>query len=274
MIAIALMLALQQPQYRSAARVEYFAQPATGGVAHAESLSAADPRNVDLLIELGKQQAAIRQYREAIQTFTRGIRIAPDNPLLYRWRGHRYISIREFDRAIADLVNGNSRDTTNYAIWYHLGVAHYLRGEFDSAAVAFAHAKPRAPPEEPAERMGSYDWLWMSLMRAGRPAEAAASIADLTDEELIRSGIPYAERLRLYRGFTDAEHALGPGDSTDVNIATVSYGVGNWYLLRGDTTNARRWFQRSVASGGWPAFGFIASEVDLRRVGAARSGRP
>src|SRR5690242_9853762 len=141
MILLALALAIQQPEYRSPAGVEYFADRDTGAVARAESLLAEDPRNVDRIIRLGLAQATIRQYREAIQTFTRGIRLAPDNPILYRWRGHRYISIRDFDRAIADLVNGNSRDTTNYAIWYHLGVAHYLRGEFDSAAVAFAHAK-------------------------------------------------------------------------------------------------------------------------------------
>ena len=263
-LVLALALAAQQPQYRSPAGVEYFAEPDTGAVVRAESLLARDPRNIDRIIQLGLAQAAIRQYREAIQTFTRGIQVAPDNPILYRWRGHRFISVRNFDRAIADLVNGNSRDTANYAIWYHLGVAHYLRGEFDSAAVAFTHAKPKAP--DPNERLGSYDWLWMALMRAGRPGEANASIADLTADELRHSGIPYAERLMLYRGIVDPGYVLGPGDTTDINLATVSYGVGNWYLVRGDSAHAREWFQRSVASGGWPAFGFIASEVELRRL--------
>jgi tetratricopeptide (TPR) repeat protein len=263
MFAFALLATLAQtPQYRSPAGVEYFADRDTGAVVRAESALAQDPRSVDRIIQLGLAQATIRQYREAIQTFTRGIQLAPDNPILYRWRGHRYISTRQFDRAIADLVNGNSRDTANYAIWYHLGVAHYLRGEFDSAAVAFTHAKPKAP--NPEERLGSYDWLWMSLMRAGRPAEAAASIADLTQDELERATIPYAERLRLYRGFRDPGNTVGPADTTDINLATVSYGIGNWFLLRGDTVTARTWFERSVRSNGWPAFGFIASEVELK----------
>jgi hypothetical protein len=51
-----------------------------------------------------------------------------------------------------------------------------------------------------------------------------------------------------------------------VAVATLSYGVGNWYLARGDTARARTWFERSVGSGGWPAFGFILSEVELRRL--------
>jgi hypothetical protein len=55
-------------------------------------------------------------------------------------------------------------------------------------------------------------------------------------------------------------------DTSDIQVATLSYGVGNWYLIRGDTTRARRWFERSVRSGGWPAFGFIVSEQELRRL--------
>jgi hypothetical protein len=51
-----------------------------------------------------------------------------------------------------------------------------------------------------------------------------------------------------------------------VQVATLSYGVGNWYLVRGDIAKARPWFERSVATSGWPAFGFIASEAELRRL--------
>ena len=51
----------------------------------------------------------------------------------------------------------------------------------------------------------------------------------------------------------------------DLNIATLSYGLGNWWLLRGDTSRARAYFEHSVMSGGWPTFGFIMSEVELRR---------
>jgi hypothetical protein len=37
-------------------------------------------------------------------------------------------------------------------------------------------------------------------------------------------------------------------------------------LLRGDTASAKQWFERSVRSGGWPAFGFIAAEAELKRL--------
>ena len=42
--------------------------------------------------------------------------------------------------------------------------------------------------------------------------------------------------------------------------------VGNWHLVRGDQAQARRAFERSIQSSGWPGFGFIASEAEMRRL--------
>src|SRR5213592_873113 len=112
----------QSVQYRSAAGVEYRAQRDTGAIARAESALAADPRNVDRIIALGVAQSGVRQYREAIATFTRGLQIAPNNGLLYRWRGHRYLSTRQFDKAMDDLQRGAKLDSTIYGIWYHLEI--------------------------------------------------------------------------------------------------------------------------------------------------------
>jgi hypothetical protein len=50
-----------------------------------------------------------------------------------------------------------------------------------------------------------------------------------------------------------------------VQIATQGYGVGNWYLVNGDTRKAREIFERVVAGNAWQAFGWIAAEADLKR---------
>jgi tetratricopeptide (TPR) repeat protein len=255
-------LGAQSVQYRSSAGVAYRSQADTGPIARARQALAAEPRSVERIIQLGVAQSGARQFREAIATFTRGLAIAPHDAMLYRWRGHRYLSVREYDRAMADLLRGARHDSTNYGIDYHLGVLRYLRGDFVGAAAAFARAQPRAP--DAGELAGSTDWLWMSLQRAGRGAEAQAMLARRPDS--LATTAAYAQRLRLYRGEIGPEQVLTPADTTDVAVATLSYGVGNWYLLRGDTTAARAWFRRSIASGGWPAFGFMASEAELRRL--------
>src|SRR5215207_11226571 len=127
----------QSVQYKSPAGVEYRSQPDTGPVARAQAALASDPKNVQKFIALGVAQSGARQFREAIQTFTRGLAIAPNDPMLYRWRGHRYLSVRELDRAKADLEKGFALDSTNYGILYHLGIVRYIRGDFAGAAAMF-----------------------------------------------------------------------------------------------------------------------------------------
>jgi tetratricopeptide (TPR) repeat protein len=253
-------LPAQSVEYRSPAGVDYRAQRDTGAIARAESALAAEPRNVDKIIALGVAQSGVRQYREAIATFTRGLGLAPGNALLYRWRGHRYLSTRQFDKAMDDLTRGAKLDSTIYGIWYHLGIVRFVRRDFAGAAAAFTKALPMAP--DSAERAGATDWLWMSLSRAGRTADAQALLDRHTDTP--NAGNAYAARLRLYRGEVAPDSVFTPADTSDIQVATLSYGVGDWYLVRGDTARARSWFERSVASGGWPAFGFIVSEVELR----------
>ncbi|HET7458903.1 MAG TPA: tetratricopeptide repeat protein [Gemmatimonadaceae bacterium] len=254
----------QSVQYRSPAGVAYRAQADTGPVARAQRALAADPRNVQRFIDLGVAQAGARQMREAVQTFTRALAVAPNDPMLYRWRGHRHLSVREFDRAMADLTRGYGLDSTNYGILYHLGVLRFVRGDFNAAADAFARAQPRAPDGN--ELAGATDWLWMSLQRAGRGAEATAMLGRHPDS--IPATAEYVRRIKLYRGEIAPEALFTPADTSDIDVATLAYGLGNWYLVKGDSARARAQFERSVKSGGWPAFGFIASEAELARMRA------
>jgi tetratricopeptide (TPR) repeat protein len=265
-VALSSVLSAGQPsqpsvQYRSPEGVEYRSLPDTDAVKSARTALESDPKNIARIIDLGVAQSGARQFREAIATFTRGLVIQPDNALLLRWRGHRYLSVREFDRAFADLKRGAAIDSTIYGIWYHLGVIQFLRGDFSDAAASFAKAQPIAP--DAGELAGSTDWLWMSLSRAGRGNEAKAML-DRRPEKPVTNA--YTRRLQLYRGEIGPDAVVTAADTDDVQVATLAYGLGNWYLLRGDKTQARHWFERSVQSGGWPAFGFIASEAELKQL--------
>jgi len=253
--------AAQSVQYKSPEGVEYRSLPDTDAVKAARAALEANPKNIALIVDLGVAQSGARQFREAIATFTRGLELEPNNALLLRWRGHRYLSVREFDRAFADLSRGSQIDPTIYGNWYHLGVVQFLRGNFADAAVSFARAQPIAP--DPGELAGSTDWLWMSLSRAGRGVEAKAML-DRRPEKPVENA--YTRRLKLYRGEIGPEAVITAADTDEVQVATLAYGLGNWYLVRGDQAQARKSFERSIKSGGWPGFGFIVSEAELRRL--------
>ena len=255
----------QSVQYRSPAGVEYRAQADTGPIARAQAALDADAKNPQKFIALAVAQSGFRQFREAIATLTRGLEVAPNDVMLLRWRGHRYISVREFAKSRADLTRGFALDSTNYGILYHFGVLNFVEGDFTGAAEMFTRSQPRAP--DGGERAGSTDWLWMSLSRAGRSAEAAAMLARRPDSLPTPPNYAYVTRLKLYRGELTPATLFSPADTADVQVATLSFGLGNWYMVQGDTVKAKATFARSVASGGWPGFGFIASEAELRRMG-------
>jgi tetratricopeptide (TPR) repeat protein len=263
LLLVAQVAAAQSVQYRSPAGVEYRSLPDTGAIARAEQALKANPRDLPLILALGAAQSARWQFREAIATYTRGLELLPNEVMLYRWRGHRYLSVRELDRAMSDLTRGYQLDSTNYGVLYHLGIVRYARSDFTGAANAFMRAQPRAP--DGGELAGATDWLWMSLSRAGRSAEALAMLQGRPDSLPVNNA--YRQRLQLYRGEVGPDAVLTMADTSGVAVATLAYGVGNWYVVQGDTVSARRWFQRSVAANtGWPAFGFILSEVELRRL--------
>lgn len=251
-------------QYRSPAGVVYRAHSDSGPIERARTTLDADPRSVPKRIALATAQSGARQFREAIATLGQGLRGSPDDVMLLRWRGHRYLSVREFAKARADLTRGYAIDSTNYGILFHLGVLNFLQGNHAEAARLFARAQPLAP--DGGERAGSTDWLWMSLARAGRMADANAMLARRPDSLPTPPGYAYVTRLKLYRGELTPETLFAPSDTADVQVATLSYGLGNWYMVRGDTVKARAAWQRAVASGGWPGFGFIVSEAELRRM--------
>ena len=108
---LAAQAAAQSPEVVSSLGAKFYAQAdEKGAVAEAEKKLAADPKNVDLIIELGRAQASVWRYRDAIATYTRGMEIDPQNAMLYRHRGHRYISTRQFDKAV--MISNARRNST------------------------------------------------------------------------------------------------------------------------------------------------------------------
>jgi tetratricopeptide (TPR) repeat protein len=90
--------------------ISLFGTPLTAAPAGAAALAAYETarrdfetaRTEDHYIWLGRRTAYLGRYREAIAVYSEGLQKHPDSYRLYRHRGHRYISIRRFVRAIAD----------------------------------------------------------------------------------------------------------------------------------------------------------------------------
>jgi tetratricopeptide (TPR) repeat protein len=239
----------------------------------------------EAMINIGRRHAYLWRYREAIDWFTRGIARYPADARIYRHRGHRYITTRQFDRARADLEKavtlirgtadqvepdgapnpaGIPRSTLHFNVWYHLGLTYYLQGEYAKALEAYRACLAVSKNDDAV--VATSDWLWMTLMRLGRKDEAAKVLERITPQMDILENGAYHRRLLMYKGLEKPETLLGGASSDPTTLATQGYGVGNYYLVTGDNARARRVFEQVTSGSGWNAFGYIAAEADLARM--------
>ncbi|MEO6726262.1 MAG: tetratricopeptide repeat protein [Blastocatellia bacterium] len=259
-----------KPEIVSPLGVKHFANAdEKGEIAAAEQKLTADPKNIDLLIALGRAQAGVWRYKDAIETYTRAIKLVPNDAKLYRHRGHRYISTRQFDKAVADLKRAAKLNDKDFDIWYHLALAHFLKGQFDKAAIAYERCRQVAEADTTDKRDDSViavsDWLYMTYRRLGKPAEAAKVLERITPDMKVKENKSYFDRLLFYKGLKKEEELVNIEKATDLEIATVGYGLGNWHLYNGHPAKAEELFRRIVSGKYWPAFGFIAAEAELAR---------
>jgi tetratricopeptide (TPR) repeat protein len=70
----------------------------------ARSRLSTDSLDAEYIIWYGRRTAYLGRYIEAIDIYTKGLALHPGNPRFYRHRGHRYITVRCFDKAIPDFI--------------------------------------------------------------------------------------------------------------------------------------------------------------------------
>lgn len=204
-------------------------------------------------------------HQEAIDDFSKGLMLDPFHSLLYRWRGHKHLNVREFNAGRSDLEISSRLDPTNWDTWYHLGLGHYLSGDFERALVAYKRTWELTDTDD--KRVAIADWKYMTLMRLGRKDEAL-SVLDFVQPDVDPGpNEAYFKRLLMYKGYGSAEDLLEGQDIADVNFVTLGYGLGNYFFCAGDTDRAVEIWSDVLKGRYWSAFGYIASEVELRRLG-------
>lgn len=247
------------------------------------------PDDTDALIWLGRRTAYLGRYQEAIRIFSQGILKHPGDARFYRHRGHRYITVRDFDLAITDLKTAarltagkpdeiepdglpNARNiptsTLQSNIWYHLGLARYLKGNFEGALAAYR--EDLKVSTNPDMLCATTHWLYMTLRRLGKDEEARQVLEPIHAGMDVIENQAYHRLLLMYKGELSPED-LRSGASGDLDPPTLGYGLGNWHLYNGRREEAVRIFREVLAGGNQGAFGYIAAEAELKRLGEQRN---
>jgi len=247
------------------------------------------PDSLDALIWYGRFAAYVGDYRKAIAIYSQGLETFDEKARLLRHRGHRYITLREFDKAIADLslaaeliqgkVNKIEEDgmpneqnipvsTLHGNIYYHLGLAYYLDRQMLKSLDAFK--KGLAIATNADNVVSCTHWIYMIQSRLGRPAAAQNYLRNISSDMPIIENHSSHQACLFYKGELALDDLYNPNaEGTPANSA-IAYAIGNWILYNGNPQKGREIFEKIVSGKDWTSFGYIAAEVDLAKPYSSR----
>ena len=257
---------------------------ATAQLAAAKSAWERHPANADSIIWYGRRVGYTGDFARAIAIFNEGVRLHPRDARMLRHRGHRYISVRDFPRAIADLeaayalvagkpdqvepdgqpnARGIPTSTLQSNIRYHLALAHFVSGDFVGALPVWAEDAAKAPNVD--SRVASTFWWVLTLANLGRHADARAVLAPIrADWDVIENG-SYHRALLWFKGeIPEAE--LLPSGASALERQTAGNGIGHWHANHGRQAQARAAWDAVLATGPSASFGYIAAEQAVARL--------
>lgn len=272
-----------EPEVYSPLGKAYFARPdSTGVIAKADKALLDGGEKADLLLGAARARDQFLRFAESIPIYTRGMQAFPEDVRFPRFRGHRLISIRRFDAALVDLKAAAELAPASFDVAYHLGLAYYLRGDYNHAAREYNRclamgdkAKPdflRGIPEgwrscyalDDDSRVALTDWTYRALRRAGKQPEAKQLLERITESMAVKENTSYLKALLFYKGLRTEAQALGSPHNANA-ISTIGYSVAVFHKLEGRTERACELLQRIVNEENWSAFGLIGAETDLAK---------
>ena len=240
---------------------------------NARPLEEKDVLSEDEYIQLGGYYIQAGRFQDAIALYTKGLEAFPESFKLRRHRGHRYINVRDLDSAIVDLLeavdlmgdnpaevfqvgaDGEPNGTYEHWVWYHIGLYHYLNGDYGDAATAYEKCVETATKND--HLIGSTDWLYNSRVKNGEPEKAAAAIAAIAPDIDANTERSYYKRVMLYKGLLAPEDIIDiskPGSEWTGGDITTGYGVANWYKEQGETEIAQEIYDKILETPWWSAW--------------------
>jgi tetratricopeptide (TPR) repeat protein len=244
-----------------------------------------DSLNDEHIIWYGRRLAYLGKYNEAIAIYTKGIELHPNNARFYRHRAHRYITLRCYDNAITDLKKAveltrdqvdeieqdgipNEKNfptsTLQTNIYYHLGLAYYLKGDNRQALLAWEKCLDISANDD--MKVATINWLNVVLRKMGRQNDADQHLREVSNDMEIIENHDYFDILLMYKTSNDGKLVEKTQNQETLSNATLGFALGSYYQFKGNREKAKELFEKVVAGKQWSSFGFIAAETELAKM--------
>jgi tetratricopeptide (TPR) repeat protein len=154
--------------------------------------------------------------------------------------------------------------TLNTNIFYHLGLAYYLKEDYQKAEKAYRECLKFSKNNDML--VAVTHWLYMTLRRAGKRNDAETLLQPIHADLSVIEDFDYLSLCLLYKKEKKPEEFLASMKDSGLSGATVSYGLGNWYFYNGQKEKGMEILRNILSGNEWASFGYLAAEADLTRL--------
>ena len=217
-------------------------------------------------------------YEQAVREFSLLLNKDPFNRLIYRHRGHRYLSLGCVEQAVADLSLSTRMEPEYWKSWDLLGMAYYYLGDYEKALTYYQQGLKVTGLKSKFTAPLVY-WSYLSLCQLGRKdTKEAKELLQLVDADDPSVQSLYLWLIRLHRNECTAQDVYDFEEEYEKNertqcgnvdylTGTYGYGIAIKYYFDGQKEKAREVMEEVVAANrDWNAWGYIACQKDLGRL--------
>ena len=142
-------------------------------------------------------------------------------------------------------------------IWYHLGLAYYLKNDMDNASLAFNDRSVTHKYDD--NIVSSAHWLYMIYKRQNKIEESNRVLEKISMNMEIIENMSYHQTSLFHKGLIQ---------ESEVEIDEVAlYSIANWYIYeKKDTLKAKEYYEKLFENGNPYSFAYLAGEADFIRI--------
>ena len=210
---------------------------------------------------LGKALSRQLRYREAIESYSAGLTLEPENLPLLRLRAGRYLTTLQSDRAIRDFEGCLALGAEKLDCLYRMGLAHFYAGRCIEALAQWEACMPLCDDE-----MGIAVLYWHTLCSA-RAGRQPALLKQYHTGMTVGHHTAYEKAMGVWSGAAQWLPVLRELEEAD----DLEYSIGVYGLLWHPACKNREslWEKLLRRDGFWPSFAYLAAWNDARNTGSA-----
>ena len=217
------------------------------------------PDSAEKFCALGKAFSRQLRYREAIDAYTEGLKLEPENLPLLRLRAGRYLTTLQSNLAITDFEKCLSLGAEKLDCLYRIGLAYYYAGRYAQAMETFENCMPLCD-----EEMGIAVIYWHTLS-AVRAEKVLTLLKYYRLDMAVGHHTAYEKTMQVWSGITPLSAMLQMLESEEDDL---EYGIALYGLLLHPDCAEKECLSQALLrrDGFWPSFAYLAAWSDRSRV--------